>query len=164
VAISELHASHIRKVEVSFCLIGPDLDPEAVTARLGLVPDDAHRLGDERRNKRSGAVLGRYREGLWALRSLPRVNSKDINDHFRWVLGQVLPHREAVLEFARGGESFFSVLWMSTYLYAGTGPLIDADCLAGVAALGGGMGFDIYQVDEPDTFPQSEGDSPDSLG
>ena len=152
-AISELHASHIRKVEVSFCLIGPDLDPDAVTGRLGLSPDDTQRRGDERRHKRSGAVLGLYREGLWALGSLPRVDSKDINDHFRWVLGQVLPHREAVLEFARGGESFFNVLWKSTYLYAGTGPLIDAECLAGVAALGGGMGFDIYQVDEPDAAP-----------
>jgi hypothetical protein len=147
--ISELHASHICKVEVSFCLMGPDLDPEAVTARLGISPDETMRRGDERRHKRSGAVLGLYHEGLWALGSLPRVNSKDINDHFRWVLGQVLPHREAILEFARGGESFFNVLWQSTYLYSGTGPLIAADCIAGVAALGGGMGFDIYQVDEP---------------
>ena len=146
--ISELHASHIRKVAVSFCLLGRDLDPDAVTARLGLTPDDIQRRGDERRNKRSGALLGVYSEGLWALGSLPHVDSKDVNDHFRWVLGQVLPHREAVLEFARGGESFFNVLWKSTYLYAGTGPLIDAECLAGVAALGGGMGFDIYQVDE----------------
>ena len=157
--ICELHASHIRKVEVSFCLIGPDLDPEAITARLGISPDETRRRGDERRNKRSGEVLGLYHEGLWALGSLPRVDSKDINDHFRWVLGQVLPHREAVLEFARGGESFFSVLWKSTYLYAGTGPLIDAECLAGVAALGGGMGFDIYQVDEPDAEPGVGADS-----
>lgn len=41
-----------------------------------------------------------------------------------------------------------SVFWQSTYLYAGTGPLLDAADLAGVAALGAGMGFDIYQLDE----------------
>jgi hypothetical protein len=150
-AISELHASHIRKVKVTFCLSGPDLDPDAVTARLGLLPDYSQRRGDERRHQRSGVVLGRYQKGLWAIGSLPRVDSKDINDHFRWVLERILPHREVILEFARGGESLFDVLWKSTYLYAGTGPLIDAECLAGVAALGGGMGFDIYQVDEPDT-------------
>ncbi|GDX94596.1 hypothetical protein LBMAG47_02590 [Planctomycetia bacterium] len=157
--ISELHASHIRKVEVSFCLLVPDLDPDAVTARIGLSPDEAHRRGDERRHKRSGEVLGLYREGLWAVGSLPHVDSKDINDHFRWVLRQMLPHREAVLEFARGGETYFDVLWTSTYLYAGTGPLIDAECLAGVAALGGGMGFDIYHVDEPDAEPTDAADS-----
>ncbi|QDU23969.1 DUF4279 domain-containing protein [Urbifossiella limnaea] len=163
-AISELHASHIRKVEVSFCLIGPDLDPEVVTTRLGLTPDQAERRGDERRHQRSGAVLGLFHEGLWALGSLPRVDSKDVNDHFRWVLGRLLPHKEAVLELARGGEVFFNVLWKSTYLYAGTGPLIDAECLAGVAALGGGMGFDIYQVDEPEAERRAVADhGPDTV-
>ena len=83
-AISELHASHIRKVEVSFCLSGPDLDPDAVTVRLGLRPDEIQRRGAERLQKRSGVVLGLYHEGMWALGSLPRVDSKDINDHFRW--------------------------------------------------------------------------------
>jgi Domain of unknown function (DUF4279) len=149
--ISELHASHICKVEVTFCLSGPDLDPEAVIERLGLLANETQRRGDERRNRRSGALLGLYSEGLWALSSLPNVDSKDINDHLRWILGQVLPHREAVLKFARGGETFFNVLWKSTYLYAGTGSLIDAECLAGVAELGGGMGFDIYQVSKPET-------------
>jgi hypothetical protein len=78
------------------------------------------------------------------------VNSKDVNDHFQWILAQILPHREAVLDLARSGESFFNVRWESTHLYAGSGPLIDAECLNGVVALGAGMGFDIYQVDEPD--------------
>jgi hypothetical protein len=150
-AISELHASHIRKVEVSFCLISPDLDPDVVTTRLWIQPDQKHRCGEERRHTRSGKVLGQHGEGLWAIGSLPHVDSKDINDHFRWILARILPHREVVVEFARGGETYFDVCWTSTYLYAGTGPLIDADCLAGVAILGAGMGFDIYQIDEQET-------------
>jgi hypothetical protein len=149
-AINEFHASHIREVEVSFYLIGPDLDPEAVTMRLGLRPNESGRRGEARLSKQSGRELGRHREGHWGLGSLPHLNSKDVNDHFQWILAQILPHREAVLDLARGGESFFNVRWESIYLYAGTGPLIDAECLAGVVALGAGMGFDIYQVDEPD--------------
>ena len=66
---------------------------------------------------------------------------------------RLLPHREAILELADGGETYFDVLWQSTYLYAGTGPLIEADCLAGVAALRAGMGFDIYQIDEEEPAP-----------
>lgn len=146
--ISELHASHIRKVNVTFCLSGLELDPAHVSHRLGLHGDETRRRGDERRNKRTGFLMGYHDEGFWALSSLPRVTSKDVNDHFRWLLEKLLSHRETVLELKTGGESYFDVLWKSTYLYAGSGPLLDADSLAGVAALGAGMGFDIYQVDE----------------
>jgi len=44
-------------------------------------------------------------------------------------------------------------LWKSTCLYAGTEPLLNADSIAGVAALGAGIGFVIYQVNE-----ETEGD------
>jgi hypothetical protein len=60
----------------------------------------------------------------------------------------LLPHRLTILDFARDGQTAFDVLWKSTYLYAGTGPMLDADCVSGVAALGAGISFDIYQVDE----------------
>lgn len=52
---------------------------------------------------------------------------------------------------ASGGETYFDVLWESTYLYAGTGPLLSAQVCEGIGALRAGMGFDIYQVDEDDS-------------
>jgi hypothetical protein len=60
------------------------------------------------------------------------------------------PHAELLNQVSEGGETFFDVLWKSTYLYAGTGPLIEARHLRGMAELNAGMGFDIYQVDEED--------------
>jgi len=42
------------------------------------------------------------------------------------------------------------VLWESTYLYAGTGPLIEKDCCIGIGLLEAGLGFDIYQIEEPE--------------
>jgi hypothetical protein len=126
----------------------PRAGPGGGDQRIGLTPNQSNRRGEERRHPRSGATLGYYPEGCWAVSSAPAVDSKDVNDHLRWLLDRLLPCRAAILPLAVGGETYFDVLWESTYLYAGTGPLLDAVCLAGVAALNAGMGFDIYQVDE----------------
>ena len=145
--LNPLHEEHIRGVAVTFSVASPDLDPAAVTAATGLEPDDAAYRGGERRNK-AGALLNPASEGRWVLGTRGKVASRDIRDHFHYLHERLLPHATALKTFARGGETFFGVVWKSTYLYAGTGPLLDADSIAGIAALGAGMGFDIYQVDE----------------
>ena len=43
---------------------------------------------------------------------------------------------------------FFDVLWESSHLYMGSGPLLDRDVLSGVAMLSGGIGFEIYAIDD----------------
>jgi len=146
--ISDLHASHIRRVEVTFSVSALNLDPDRVTLATGLIPTESAKRGDERRNV-VGNLLSPQSEGCWAYSSTPLVSSRDINDHFAAVLGAVLPHAATLLEFAKGGETFFNILWESTYLYAGTGPLIDACHLQGIGTLRAAMGFDIYQINEP---------------
>jgi len=145
--ISELHAYHIRKVEASFWISGQNLIPEQVTEAVGIQPDFSGNKGDEKRNK-LGKVMGTHSESFWVLSTEGKVKSKDINDHLRYLLSQLLPHREAILKIADNGETYFDILWQSTYLYAGTGPVIERDCLQGAAQLGAKMGFDIYQIDE----------------
>lgn len=83
-----------------------------------------------------------------ANRAAPGDAEKDINEHLKVLLDQLLPKRAAILGFAARGESYVDVVWKSTYLYAGTGPLIDAQYLKGITDLGAGIGFDIYQIDE----------------
>jgi hypothetical protein len=119
--ISEFHASHIQQVWVTFCFSAPGLDPSAVTAVVGIDPTDVERQGDVRRNF-AGNVLGTYDRGSWYLSSKGAVESKDINDHFKYLLERLLPGRD-VFVLATAGETYFDVLWKSTYLYAGTGPL-----------------------------------------
>jgi hypothetical protein len=145
--ISELHASHIRKVEVNFIISGHTLNSEAVTQTIGIQPDHFGCAGDEKKNF-LGQTIGTNSEGFWALSTKNKVVSKDINDHLRYLLSQLLPHREEILKLAQAGKTYFDILWQSTYLYAGTGPVIEKDCLQGIAELKAGMGFDIYQIDE----------------
>ena len=145
--INELHASHIRQVRGSFSISGQNLIPEQVTEAIGIQPDHSAHRGDEKRNYK-GQIIGTHSESFWVLSTEGKVESKDINGHLRYLLLLLLPHREVILKIAESGETHFDVVWKSTYLYAGTGPVIDRDCLYGVAQLEAGMGFDIYQVDE----------------
>jgi hypothetical protein len=144
-SLNPLHEAHIREVAVYFDLTAPDLDPESVSVVLGGSHRSARR-GDERRNVK-GQVLRPHDEGWLQINTRGRVDSKDVNKHFRWLLERLLPHRDQVLGFANG-ETYFGVLWKSTYLYAGTGPMLDRDVVAGAAKLHAEIGFDIYQVKE----------------
>jgi hypothetical protein len=74
------------------------------------------------------------------------VDSKDINEHFRYLRDRLNVTREILDSIAPNGRTYIDVLWQSTYLYGGTGPLLDAEAIGWAAAVGAGMGFDIYQV------------------
>ena len=152
--LSDLHLSHIRKVAVGFIISGKNLTPQEITNALGLQPDHSAARGDERRNL-EGALLAPHDNGFWRLDTDDKVNSKDINDHFRYLLSILLPHRDAILKLSQEGDIYFDILWQSTYIYAGTGPIIDRDCLQGVSQLQASMGFDIYQIDEEEEKCQS---------
>ena len=147
--LNELHASHIGRVSVSFYASGADLNPNDITEATNIQPDAAVMRGDERRNIK-GQLVSPQNEGYWMITSKEKVASKDINDHFSFLLDLLLPQREIILRLVRDakGETDFSVLWESSYLYAGTGPIISREVITGMSQLEASIGFDIYQIDE----------------
>jgi hypothetical protein len=112
-SIDKLHASHIGRVGVDFCISAPSLKPNEVTTVLSIEPDRFANRGDERKNH-AGLILSPHKEGFWLLGSKDKIygelESKDINSHFMFLLKLLLPHRESILRFAEGGETFFGVL------------------------------------------------------
>jgi hypothetical protein len=163
-AINELYASHIRRVKASFIISDHDLIPAEITKALGMPPDVAASRGDERRTA-IGRLISPEPEGIWMLSTKGKVNSKDINDHLQYLLNRLLPHHDVILGFVRdkGYETYIDVLWESMYLYAGTGPVIDRECIEGISQLHAGIGFDIYQINE-DEAEETENDSKDKDG
>jgi len=144
------YESHIVKVAVAFEPTAPDLDPDDLSRILNVKPDDSAKPGDERRNY-AGDLLAPHQEGWWKLSTEGKVQSKDINAHFNYLLDILLPHKEEILKLIANGETYFNVVWKSTYLYAGTGPIIERECINGIAALNAEIGFDIYQVNEKES-------------
>jgi hypothetical protein len=144
-SISQLHASHIREVNVGFIISVPKVDPLQLSDLTKIQSDRSAKKGDERRNAR-GDLLGYEDNGWWRIESSFRlevtgVGKKDINEHLHALLNTLFPHAELLNQVSECGETFFDVLWKSSYLYAGTGPLIEARHLSGIAELNAGMGF-----------------------
>ena len=130
---------------MAFLFEAPELDPDEVSTLLQVRATSAARRGDERLNY-SGHVVGVEEHGWWSLSTEGAVDSKDINEHFRYLRDRLNVTREILDSIAPNGRTYIDVLWESTYLYAGTGPLLDAEAIDWAAAVGAGMGFDIYQV------------------
>lgn len=145
--LNPLHESHIVKVAVSFEPTAPDLNPDEFSGILNIDPDDSAKAGGERRNY-VGELLEPHKEGWWKLSTEDKLSSKDINDHFKYLLDRLLPHKDEILKLTANGETYFNVIWKSTYLYAGTGPVIEREIIRGTSELNAEIGFDIYQVDE----------------
>ncbi|MBK6939347.1 MAG: DUF4279 domain-containing protein [Planctomycetes bacterium] len=144
------HAAHIGRVRVAYVLSGPDLDPDAVTRATGVRADYAHHVGDEKRNV-GGCVLGFHADGAWRIESRVEgdaLSHKDIDAHVRALLDLLLPHVSKLREWAKRGEAVFDVLWESSYLRAGTGPVLAPECVQGIAALGAAVAFDIVAIDD----------------
>lgn len=53
----------VDRTRAALAIYGPDLDPEEISARLGLRPSSSHRRGDRRTGERSG----NYGESAWLL-------------------------------------------------------------------------------------------------
>jgi len=147
-SLQALHESHIGRVEATFTIGGDQLDPATISSRIGLSPDRCARRGDSRRG-RLGRLLSPHESGFWVLESAGVIHSKDVNDHIQYLLDILLPHRHIIIEFGQSFEIDVEVLWESTYLYAGTGPVLSPCVVRGIADLGAGLAFDIYQIEDP---------------
>lgn len=144
------HAAHIGQVKVAYVLSGPHLDPDAVTRAVGVRPDYEHHVGDERRNV-GGCVLGVHADGAWRLEARvagDELTRKDVDAHVRSLLAILRPHAPVLRAWAEQGEALFDVMWQSSNLAAGTGPVFAPDCVQGIAELGAALGLDVYVIDE----------------
>lgn len=81
----------------SFRLMGPLLDPDAVTLETGLIPESSHRKGDPHVGVH-GRQYPPWPSGLWSLSSehaLPALGNH-LDDHLAWLLDQLEPHADVL--------------------------------------------------------------------
>lgn len=92
----------------------------------------------------SGAQRGSSRRGCWLVRSKDRIASNDVNEHLRFLLGLLLPHRDMIKDTVKGGVAVFTVHWIGQAYPPDCGPAIAADCVAGIAELDAELTFSIH--------------------
>ena len=146
--LNELYLSHIGRVNVGFIVSANNLEPITLTQSIGIQPDSSAKCGDQRKDYK-GRALTPHKEGFWEISSKEKVLSKDVNEHFSFLLKLLLPHQQTITNFLRDMEATvnFDVLWESNYLHAGTGPILSKEAVNGASLLNASIGFDIYQIE-----------------
>ena len=140
--ISELHASTIVKVKVTFGFSGFACSPDEISELLKIQPDHSRVKGAKQKRENGREVI--VPESTWSIYS--RSSSKDVNDHFNEILDRVIPVMPSIQ--TGWGVPGFGVLWKNNNLYTGNGPYYNSRVLEQVASLCGEIWHDIYQVDE----------------
>ncbi len=97
-------------------LSGTALQPEDVTARLGIAPSRSHQIGDPHGSR---GLL--YRNSIWILSSQNHVTSTDLEEHIAWILDQIEPREEAFMAI-RGALPFADTFCMMVSRYGHGGP------------------------------------------
>ncbi len=137
------HLDGVSAVSVHFRFAAEDLDPAAITARLGIEPDWAQRRG-EPVVRASGEALGEVERGIWSISSTSRVRSLNITAHLRALLDLLRPVAPAVAELAAEYPAFFFMVYTSDELPRGRGFGLGPELLREIAELGAAIDLDFY--------------------
>jgi hypothetical protein len=133
-----------NEVFVEFVVSGRDLDCKAIQAIFeNIVPDKLVSRGD-----RHPAGYP-YPEGMWLLSTRHQFNEKEenVNEHIRLLCNILGVYRDKLLGYIknhRGLSIGFHIIWMSSNLHSGSGPLIEADCIQSIASFGAELVVDSY--------------------
>ncbi len=148
--LNEFYESHIGRVFVAFVISAKRLNPNGITDLVGVEPELAVTTGEHLKDYKGNALPSTHKQGFWRISSRRNIDSKDVNEHFRYILDILLPcSQELIVKINEmNGESGFDVLWESSYLYAGTGPILSKETINDVSKLNASIGFDIYQISE----------------
>lgn len=132
------------QTHVSFRIIGDMLDPDIITARLGLVPDTAGRKGQVRAvNPRTGRKYY-YRTGIWIISTAGKLDSTSLERHLSYlldILKPVKPELDRLLDEFSLRTDFFA-FWVSRYGQGG--PILSPEIMRRMADLPIPFGLDIY--------------------
>lgn len=141
-------SSEWLRIQLSFRIMGGNLDPDAVSAALHLAPTECHRRGDPHLGK-GGRRYGTFREGLWVLRSAAAVEAP-LEAHLTNVLHQLNGRASALQQLRETG--------LRTDVFAGVFGITDScgislspEFARALGELGLTIGFDLYPAGEPET-------------
>lgn len=118
-----------------------EMVPELVTRRLGVEPTSTQKVGEVFRNS-----LGRERTApinAWFLSSEGKVSSLDLRRHLDWLLGRLMPAKEALLALQNcaGVGMDVSCVWWSAHGHGG--PVLWPEQMSQLAELNLECGFEL---------------------
>lgn len=131
---------------------GPAVDPDAISALLGLVPSKSHKSGDPRANPKF-----LYKTGLWLLESDKSTDEGLLSDRLEWLLQKIEGKKDELAQLRAQGFDVQIVCRFDTR-YWNTVIDLSPDLLARLSALALPLVFDIYSELDEDEDGEEEGD------
>lgn len=131
----------------TLCIYPGEIDPTAVTERLGIEPSSWQRQGElpqrDDRPPRAATLNG------WFLTSKDRIDSRDSRRHIDWILDQIEPSAGALRSLQlEGCRTEVSCFWISQSGHGG--PTIPPGQMKRLADLGLVLWFDFYGPHDED--------------
>lgn len=123
-------------------------DPEAVTSTLGLTPTHFGRRGQQAADGKGEP----YPWNVWVLSSAWSVQSKNVRDHFQWLLASVGSRASEMRNLRDQGHRItVHCLWVGKGGYGG--PDLSPQIMRGLADLEVEVYFDVAQSECGTTTP-----------
>ena len=124
----------------TFVVRSTEIQPEEITNTLNLEPSFTRKNGDKTLGKNIAI------NNLWKFTTLDELESKDINDHFKFLFNIIDEKKGEINELSsKGCEFYFFVLWESqAYGGFGGGPTLDVHTMSKAVELNAKILFDIY--------------------
>ena len=119
--------------DTTFCVYADSLDPEQVSARVGLTPTTSYRKGDPIVTAR--CRYGNHPGGGWLLSSRDHVQAEDLTAHLDWLLAKLEPAAQRIRKLRDDGHDIAIIITLSADSLGG-GPTLSPELLARLASLG----------------------------
>lgn len=120
-------------------VMGPEVDPDEVTAIVGVPPTEVQRRRDPVHHKPEKT----YSRGGWWISTKGVLESKDARHHLDWILEKVAEKESEFMQLrGRGCLVDLCVRWDSRWGHGG--PTVGPKQMQALAGLGIDLWFDVY--------------------
>jgi hypothetical protein len=143
-------------------IYGDDLDPEALTKRLGIEPSAAQRKGQVFTN--SPGLSRTAKVGAWFLSSEGKVESRDLRRHLDWLIAQIRGVSSELRALQDEPAVWMNIgcVWWSKHRDGG--PVIGPEHMRTLADLNLECGFEISFYGERNPFDPPEEEEAEAGG
>jgi hypothetical protein len=121
------NVSYSERVSATLQLLGFDVEAEEFSENLGLKPTFV-------------------RKGVWCYETKPFVSSRNVNEHLRYLLRLFLPVKSKIEDLRPNVTVTVCIHWETNMTAGGGGPIVDNECILGLAQLEASVSFEVFQT------------------
>lgn len=136
----------VNELFIDFVISAKELNSNEIQLLFGnsVTPDKSVSRGDKH-------PMGYpYPEGMWLLSTRNKLNSEDVNEHIKVLVNTLHPYQDSIVNYAQIHDGViigFHIIWKSSDLHSGSGPLISAECVKFISQFNAELIVDCYAID-----------------